>query len=265
VIRRYRAKALPVVPTMLNFMLMVWDSSRDDLSSLELLICSGAPLPLETLERAEQTFKVPITQGYGCTEVGGSISRQRLDWPRKKGSTGFPIPGMSVKVVDDEGREVPRGHEGEIICKGPMVMKGYLNKHRETSEALKNGWFFTGDIGRLDEDGEIYVTGLKKDIIIKGGENIDPGIAEGWLLKHNAVMECAVIGMKDDKYGEEVCAVVVKKPGAAVTEEELLQYLSQHMHYFVAPKKIFFMDALPKTGIGKIIKRELRKVISERL
>jgi len=263
-ISKHRVQALPVVPTMLNFMLMVWDSARDDVSSLELLVCSGAPLPLETLERVQQVFGVEITQGYGCTEVGGSVSRQRLDWPRKPGSTGFPIPGLTVKIVDDEGSEVPRGHEGEIICKGPVVMKGYLNKPRETADALKGGWFYTGDVGRLDEDGELYVTGRKKDVIIKGGENIDPGLAEGWLYKHPAVMECAVVAIKDDKYGEEVGAAVVLKQGCRVTEQELLEYLVGCMHYFVAPKKIFFMDSLPKTGIGKLVKREIRRMINER-
>ncbi|MGD0854737.1 MAG: class I adenylate-forming enzyme family protein [Dehalococcoidia bacterium] len=262
-VRKYRASVLPVVPTMLNFMLVVWNPSIDDISSIDLLICSGAPLPLETLKKAQKTFGVEITQGYGCTEVGGSISRQRKDWPRKPGSTGFPISGMAVKIVDDNGNEVQRGQEGEIICKGPMVMKGYLNKPRETADALKNGWLYTGDIGKFDDDGELYVTGLKKDIIIKGGENIDPGISENWLYKHPAVADAAVFGIKDEKYGEEIAAAVVLKPGFQITEVELLEYLSGHIHHYMAPKKIFFMKAMPKTGIGKIRKNEIRRVINE--
>ncbi|RPJ63166.1 MAG: hypothetical protein EHM12_02960, partial [Dehalococcoidia bacterium] len=208
-IRKYRVSILPIVPTMLKFMLVVWNSMIDDISSLNLLICSGAPLAIETLQNAEKTFGVEIVQAYGCTEVGGSISRQRLDWPRKPGSTGFPIPGMTVKIIDDNGKEVPRGQNGEIVCKGPMVTKGYLNKPRETADALKEGWFHTGDIGKFDDDGELYVTGRKKDIIIKGGENIDPGISENWLYKHPAVSEAAVFGIKDQKYGEEIAAAVV--------------------------------------------------------
>ena len=263
-VRKYRVSVLPVVPTMLNFMLMVWNPAIDDISSLNLLVCSGATLPFDTLSKARDTFGVEITQGFGCTEAGGSVSRQRLDWPNKPGSSGFPIPGMAVKIVDDDGQELIRGQDGEILCKGPMLTSGYLNKPKETADALKDGWFYTGDMGKIDGDGELYVTGRKKDIIIKGGENIDPGIAENCLYQHPAVMECAVIAMKDEKYGEEVAAVIVLNPGCAVTEEELLLYTSQHIHHFTAPKKIFFMPSLPKTGIGKIKKKEIRRIIDER-
>jgi long-chain acyl-CoA synthetase len=262
-VRKYRVSVLPVVPTMLNFMLVVWNPAVDDMSSIDLLICSGAPLPMETLNKAQKTFGVEITQGYGCTEVGGSISRQRQDWPRKPGSTGFPIPGLAVKIIDDNGSEIYRGQEGEIVCKGPAVTNGYLNKPRETADALKNGWFHTGDIGKFDDDGELYVTGRKKNVIIKGGENIDPGISENWLYKHPSVADAAVFGIKDEKYGEEIAAAVVLKPGFQVTEEELLKYLSEHMHHFMAPKKIYFIQAMPKTGIGKIQKNEIRRVINE--
>ena len=261
-VRKYRVSVLPIVPTMLNFMLVVWNPAVDDISSIDLLICSGAPLPLETLKKAQQTFGVEITQGYGCTEVEGSISRQRQDWPRKPGSTGFPISGLAVKIVDDNGNEVCRGQDGEIMCKGPMVTKGYLNKPRETADALKHGWFYTGDIGKLDEDGELYVTGRKKDTIIKGGENIDPGISENWLYKHPAVADAAVFAIKYEKYGEGIAAAVLK-PGFQVTEEELLKYLSEHIHHYMASKKLFFMKAMPKTGIGKIQKIEIRRVINE--
>ena len=260
-IRKYRVSILPIVPTMLKFMLVVWNSMIDDISSLNLLICSGAPLAIETQQNAEKTFGVEITQAYGCTEVGGSISRQRLDWPRKPGSTGFPIPGMTVKIIDDNGKEVPRGQDGEIVCKGPMVTKGYLNKPRETLDALKEGWFNTGDIGKFDDDGELYVTGRKKDIIIKGGENIDPGISENWLYKHPAVLDAAVFGIKDQKYGEEIAAAVVLKPGNHIAEDELLKYLSMHIHHFMAPRKIYIIENMPKTGIGKIRKDEIRRII----
>jgi long-chain acyl-CoA synthetase len=262
-VSKYSASVLPVVPAMLNFMLLVWNPATDDFSSLNLLICSGSPLPLDTLDKAQKTFGVEITQGYGCTEVGGAISRQRLDWPRKPGSCGFPIPGLAVKVIDDDGREVSRGQDGEILCKGPMVTSGYLNKPRETAEAIREGWFHTGDLGRLDDDGEIYVTGRKKDIIIKGGQNIDPGMAENWLYQHPAVLECAVIAVKDDKYGEEVAAAVVLKPGCRATGEEIITFALQHMHHFSAPKKIFFMESLPRTGIGKIRKKEIRRIVGK--
>lgn len=260
-VRKYRVSVLPVVPTMLNFMLMVWDEAKDDLSSLDLLICSSAPLPLDTLTKAQEAFGVEITQGYGCTEVGGTISLQRRDWPHKPGSTGFPIPGITVKIVNDDGIEVPRGSEGEIICKGPMITCGYLNKLKESTDAFRDGWFYTGDVGKFDEDGELYVTGRKKDVIIKGGENIDPGISENWLYKHPAILECAVFAMDDNKYGEEVGAAVVLKPGCSTTEEALLEYLAGHVHHYMSPKRIFFLESLPKTGTGKIIKKEIKNLI----
>jgi long-chain acyl-CoA synthetase len=264
-IRDYKVSFIPVVPTMLIYLMMVYSPEKDDISSLDLLICSGGPLALDTLENAQKMFGKEITQGYGCTEVGGSIARQRRDWPRKPGSVGFPLPGLALKLVDLNGKDVPRGEEGEVICKGPIVMKGYLNKPKETSLALIDGWLHTGDLGKLDDDGELYITGRVKDLIIKGGENIDPGVAEGWLYKHPAVWECAVIAIPDEKYGEEVAAVVTIKPGQKATEEELLAYLNQHLHHFVAPKKIFIFDALPKTGLGKILKREIRKIVNEKL
>jgi long-chain acyl-CoA synthetase len=262
-VRKYRASVLPVVPTMLNFMLMVWNPVSDDLSSLNMLISSAAPLAPETLERARKTLGTEVFQTYGLTEASGSVTRQRTDWPVKPGSTGFPIPGISVKIVDDNGFEVSRGQEGEIICKGPMIMKGYLNKPRETADVLRDGWLYTGDLGKLDDDGELYVTGRKKDIIIKGGENIDPGLSENWLRQHPAVQECAVFGIKDEKYGEEVAAAVVLKPGCHASEEELLTYLTAHIHHYMMPGKIFFLHSLPKTGFGKVQKRELKRIFDE--
>lgn len=262
-VRKYRVNVLPVVPTMLNFMLMVWDENKDDMSSLDLLICSGATLPLKTLQKAEETFGIEVTQGYGCTEAGGIISIQRRDWRHKPGSTGFPMPGIAVKIVNDDGLEVLRGNDGEIICKGPMLTGGYLNKPKETADSFKNGWFYTGDIGRFDDDGELYVTGRKKDVIIKGGENIDPGISENWLFIHPSVSDCAVFAVDDDKYGEEVAAAVVLKPESTTSEKELFEYLASHVHHYMAPKYIVFFNKLPKSGTGKTQKKELKRLILE--
>jgi long-chain acyl-CoA synthetase len=262
-LKKYNVKIIPVVPTMLIYMLLVADPKKDDLSFVDLLVSSGGPLAQDLIRQTEEVFKKEITQGYGCTEVGGSVARQRRDWPRKPGSVGFPMPGLALKIVDENDNEVPRGTEGEIICCGPIVTKGYLNKPKETAEAIVNGWLHTGDLGRLDDVGELYITGRKKDLIIKGGENIDPGVAEGWLYKHPAVLECAVIAIPDKKYTEEVGAAVVLKPGVSATEEQLLVYLGENLHHFVAPKRIFFMKSLPKTGLGKILKREIRRMVKE--
>ena len=262
-IREHRLEYTPLVPTMIVYMMMVFDPKKDDLSASKMFISAGGPLSVETQVQAMKLFGADIRVSYGCTETAGTITRQHHERPIKPGSAGAPIASMSLLIIDDDGREVPRGTEGEVICKGPVIMKGYWNKPQETAEVLKDGWFHTGDLGRLDEDGELYITGRKKDLIIKGAENIDPAVAENLLYKHPAVMECAVIGMKDEKYGEEVAAAVTRKPGVETTEEELLAYMNGNMKPFYAPKRIFFFDALPKTGLGKILKREIRRIIHE--
>jgi len=262
-IREHRLEYTPLVPTMIVYMMMVFDPKKDDLSASKMFISAGGPLSVETQVQAMKLFGADIRVSYGCTETAGTITRQHHERPIKPGSAGAPIASMSLLIIDDDGREVPRGIEGEVICKGPVIMKGYWNKPQETAEVLKGGWFHTGDLGRLDEDGELHITGRKKDLIIKGAENIDPAVAENLLYKHPAVMECAVIGMKDEKYGEEVAAAVTRKPGVETTEEELLAYMNGNMKPFHAPKRIFFFDALPKTGLGKILKREIRRIIHE--
>ena len=262
-IREHRLEYTPLVPTMIVYMMMVFDPKKDDLSASKMFISAGGPLSVETQVQAMKLFGADIRVSYGCTETAGTITRQHHERPIKPGSAGAPIASMSLLIIDDDGREVPRGIEGEVICKGPVIMKGYWNKPQETAEVLKDGWFHTGDLGRLDEDGELHITGRKKDLIIKGAENIDPAVAENLLYKHPAVMECAVVGMKDEKYGEEVAAAVTRKPGVETTEEELLAYMNGNMKPFHAPKRIFFFDALPKTGLGKILKREIRRIIHE--
>lgn len=186
--------------------------------------------------------------------------------PFKIGSVGPPIPGIEVKLVDmDAGKEVAQGEVGEITVKGTSVMQGYWNKPKETAETLRDGWLHTGDLGRFDEDGELYIVGRTKDLIIKGGENIDPGVSENILYKHPAVLAAAVIGIPDKKYGEEVAAAVILKSGCEATEEELLEYLRNAVHHFVAPKRVFIMDSFPQTGTGKILKREIKKIVRELL
>jgi long-chain acyl-CoA synthetase len=240
-----------------------YDPSRHNLKSIKYLISAGAPLTEETWKRAQAMFGVELYHGYGLTEASPNVARQIPGRTFNYGSVGPPIPGLAVMIVDDDGREVPQGKEGEIICKGRGVMQGYLNKPHETAVALKDGWLYTGDLGHLDEFGELYVTGRKKDLIIKGGENIDPGISENWLCRHPAILEAAVIAMPDPKYGEEVAAAVTLKQDQQVTEEELLEHVRAHVHHFFAPKKIFILDALPKTSSGKILKREIRKQICQ--
>jgi long-chain acyl-CoA synthetase len=258
VIPNYQISIAFFVPTMIAMMTERFDPQIHSMSSIKRMISAGAPLPEETLMTAMKRFGVPIYHGYGLTEAGPTVSRQRLDRPLKPGSVGPPVPGLELKLIDEQRNEVAQGEEGEIICRGPGIMKGYWNKPEATAEALKDGWLYTGDLGRLDEDGELYIVGRKKDLIIKGGENIDPGVSENVLLKHPAVLEAAVVGIPDPKYGEEAAAAVVLKNGKTVSETDLLAYLETHLHHFVAPKKILILNELPKTGIGKILKREIK-------
>lgn len=263
-ITKYNITIAPLVPTMITMMMEVYDPTKHSMKSMRRMISSGAPLSETTLTKAMQVFGIKIYHGYGLTEAGPTVVRQREDRPLKYRSVGPPIPGLLVKLVDDAGNEVPQGNEGEIICKGPGVMRGYWNKPEETAAALKDGWLHTGDLGRFDEEGELYVTGRKKDLIIRGGENIDPGISESWLYKHPAVLEAAVVGIPDPKYGEEVAAALVLKSGEKVTEEELLNYVREHVHHFFAPKKVFILDAMPKNSVGKILKREIKIILGEK-
>ena len=258
VLKNYNVSSLPLVPTMITMLMQAYNPEKHSLGSLAAIISSGGPLAEATLLQAMELFKVGIIHAYGLTEAGPTVSRQRLD-RYKIGSVGPAIPGLDMKIVDENGKEVPTGTEGEIICKGPGVMKGYWNMPKETAATLKNGWLYTGDIGKVDEDGDLYITGRRKDLIIKGGENIDPSISEKWLYYHPAVSEAAVIGFPDAKYGEEVAAVIVLKPGQKASEQELIDFVREHVHHFSAPNKVFFVEDMPKNNLGKILKKDLKQ------
>jgi long-chain acyl-CoA synthetase len=262
VIKKTRANSIPMVPTMITMLMQAYDPAKHDLSSVTAIVSSGGPLAEATLLKAMETFQIPIISAYGMTEAGPSITRQKLD-RYKVGSVGPAVPHVEMKIVDENDNEVPTGTEGEIICKGPGVMKGYWKMPKETASTMRNGWLHSGDIGKVDADGDLYITGRKKDLIIKGGENIDPSISEKWLYYHPSVSEAAVIGFPDAKYGEEVAAVIVLKPGQKATEQELIDFVREHVHHFSAPNKVFFVDDMPKNNLGKILKKELRKSLSK--
>ncbi len=258
VIKKYKVNSLPMVPTMITMLMQAHNPEKHDISSVGAIVSSGGPLAEATLLKAMEQLKIPIINAYGMTEAGPSITRQKLD-RYKIGSVGPAVPHLEMRIVDENDKEVPAGTEGEIICKGPGVMKGYWKMPKETAETLRNGWLHSGDIGKVDEDGDLYITGRRKDLIIKGGENIDPSISEKWLYYHPAVSEAAVIGFPDAKYGEEVAAVIVLKPGQKASEQELIDFVREHVHHFSAPNKIFFVDDMPKNNLGKILKKDLKK------
>jgi len=246
------------VPTMYIKLIESFDPAVHQVDSIHRFLCAAAPLSLETLHLAEAKLGKPLFQGYGLTETSPTVARQREGLPRKPGSVGPAIDGVEIKIFDDADREVPMGQTGEVCVRGPNVMKGYLNKEEETRQTLRNGWLHTGDVGYLDADGDLFITDRKKDLIIRGGENISPGEVEGILYKHPAVLETAVVGVPDPLYGEEVKAFVVLRSGFSVSAPELIDHCLKFISRFKAPKSIAFLNELPKNSVGKILKRALR-------
>lgn len=249
------------VPTM-YWALLNADTSGYDLdaitSKLRLACSGGSALPADVLERFETKYGVPILEGYGLSETSPVATFNRIDRVRKPGSVGLPVWGVSIRVVDEKDNDVPQGELGEICIKGHNIMKGYLDRPEATAEAIRNGWFHTGDIGRFDEDGYLYIADRVKDMVIRGGFNVYPREIEEVLMTHPEVSLAAVIGVPDDRHGEEIKAFVVRAPGATVTEDELVAWSKKNMADYKYPRMVEFRDELPMNATGKILKRELR-------
>ncbi|MBN1383080.1 MAG: AMP-binding protein [Deltaproteobacteria bacterium] len=248
------------VPTMYIMLLQMYDPAIHKLSSIRRWISAAAPLSVETLRMVEEKLGGVLYQGYGMTETSPTISRQPVGRDRKPGSVGTPIKNVEIGIFDDLDQELLVDKEGEICVRGPNVMKGYLNKPQETEAALKNGWMHTGDMGYLDKDGDLFITDRKKDLIIRGGENISPGAIEEILYKNEEVLEAAVVGVPDPVYGEEVKAFVILRPGFQISEQDLIDQCVKAVSRFKAPKSVTFLNEFPKSSVGKILKRELRKM-----
>jgi len=257
-IQKYKVQSVPAVPTMYVYMVTYPDAKKYDVSSVKMWLSGSAPLSLETWQRFKEKFGGEIAEGWGLTETGAN-NTGNAHVPNRPGSIGKPMKGMEMKIFDDNDQEVPQGREGEIVIRGPMVMKGYWNLPEATTEAIRNGWLHTGDIGYMDPDGYFFITDRKKDLIIKGGENISPRAVEEVLCSHPGVAEAAVVGMKDSVYGEEIKAFVTLKPGNTVTSEELEEFCQGKLKRFFVPKEVVIIPAMPKTLVGKILKKELRK------
>ncbi|SEN04601.1 long-chain acyl-CoA synthetase [Mesobacillus persicus] len=258
-IERFSVKTFAVVPAMLHDMTFSSTTNKYNLSSLESVNCGSASLPLAVIESFEKKFNAEIWEAYGLSESStGGVSGHRKGVPVRRGSAGIPYPYVEVKIVDEEGNELPRGEVGEIIVKGENITPGYYGLYEETAKTIKNGWLYTGDIATMDNEDYIYIVDRKKDLIIRGGFNIYPRDLEEVLSKHEAVSEVAVIGLPDERMGEEVIACVVKKAGADVTEQGLIQYTQENLAKYKSPRRILFVEALPRNGVGKILKRKLR-------
>jgi long-chain acyl-CoA synthetase len=260
-IQTFRITQMAAVPTMYIQILEFPELDKYDLSSLEDCQCGAAPLPVEVALRWEQKVGVDIREGWGLTESGAITTGQPGDLPPKYGSIGkCLLKCNTIKVVDEKGQELASGQQGEIVIKGPTLMKGYWNLPEETAKTIKDGWLYTGDLGYVDEDGYFYITGRKKDIIIRGGENVSPVEVEKVLLQHPAVAEAGVVGIPDTVYGEEIKAFVVTKPDKRVNEEDLIAFSKDRLPTFKLPKKVQFVKSLPKNILGKVLRAELRKL-----
>jgi len=257
-IQHYRVESMSAVPTMLVYLLNYPDAARFDTSSMRLWGSGAAPLPLEIVEPFERKFGGRILEGYGLTEASPVVSAHRLSGARKLGSVGQALPGVAVAILDDADRPLPPGELGEVCVRGPNVMQGYYRLPGETAHTLRNGWLHTGDVGRLDADGYLYIVERKKDLIIRGGFNIYPREVEEVLYAHPAVAEAAVVGVADVLMGEEVLAFVALKPGAATDAGALIGFCQERLARYKCPRQIRFVDALPKSPIGKILRKELR-------
>jgi long-chain acyl-CoA synthetase len=251
---------MSVVPTMLVYLLHHPDADRFDTSSMRLWGSGAAPLPLEIVEPFERKFGGRILEGYGLTEASPVVSAHRLSGVRKLGSVGQPLPGVQVGILDEDDRLLPAGQVGEVGVRGPNVMQGYHGLAEETARALRNGWLHTGDMGRLDADGFLYIVERKKDLIIRGGFNVYPREVEEVLYAHPAVAEAAVVGTPDALMGEEVQAFVTLKPGATADAEGLIAFCQARLAKYKCPRQVRFVDGLPKSPIGKILRKELRRL-----
>jgi long-chain acyl-CoA synthetase len=246
------------VPTMYGAMLHHPEREKFDTSTLRLCKTGGASMPVEVLHGFEEAFGTELIEGYGLSETSPVASSGHPGQVRKPGSIGTPIERVEMKIFDGDDQEVPRGEVGEIVIRGHNIMKGYWDRPDATAEAMRGGWFHSGDLGREDEDGFFYVVDRKKDMIIRGGYNVYPREVEELLYEHPAIREAAVVGIPHPEWGEEIGAAVVLEPGAdEVAPEEISAWVRERIAAYKYPRVVWFIEELPKGPTGKIVKREI--------
>ena len=261
VIAEQRVETAFLVPAVLLFMTQLPESQTADFSSLRNILYGASPITPAVLQRAIETLKCRFTQVYGLTETSGAISYLQFEDHQGERllSCGRASFGCDMAIFDPEDKEVRSGELGEIVYRGPGIMAGYWNRPQDTAAVIRDGWFHSGDAGTMDADGFIYVKDRIKDMVVSGGENIYPAELESVLAGHPAVADVAVIGVPDDKWGEVVKAIVVKKPGAELTADALIDWSRDRLAGFKRPRSVDFVETIPRNPSGKILKRQLRE------
>ena len=272
-VEQERASRAMMVPTMLKRLMEAPEFGRHDLSSLEIITYGAAPMPLGVIERAIREFPgVRFINAFGQTETASTItmlppedhalegSGEEIERKlRRLSSIGKPLGDVEVRIVDEDGEVMPAGEVGEIVARGPRLMKGYWQREEATRQAMRGGWLHTGDLGYWDEEGYIFLAGRAKDVIKRGGEAISPEEVEQVLMSHAAVDEAAVIGVPDEEWGEVVRAIVVARNGVACSAQELIDHCRERCASFKRPESVIFVAELPRNPMGKVLKRVLRE------
>jgi long-chain acyl-CoA synthetase len=254
-----RATYFSAVPTIYTMLCGLPDDVQPDTSSVRFAVCGAAPASVELLERFESRYGIPIIEGYGLSEGTCASAVNPLSGPRKPGTVGLPLPGQTIRIVDQAGRPAPDGEAGEVVIKGANVMRGYLNRPEETAKTIVDGWLHTGDIGRLDEDGYLVLVDRAKDMIIRGGENIYPREIEVVVHQLPQIAEVAVVGRPDPTYGEVPVLYVSAHPGTTVTADTIRDHIGERLAKYKWPAEVIILDDLPKNAVGKIKKPDLRR------
>jgi len=273
-VEKEKANRAMMVPTMLKQLLDHPDFGKHDLSSLKVITYGAAPMPLPVIRKALEVFPgVSFINAFGQTETASTITslspedhvlsgteEEKEKKLKRLASIGKPMSDVEMKVIDDDGNELPQGEVGEIAARGPRVMTGYWKDEEKTAKTIdKDGWVHTGDVGYVDEDGYFFLSGRSSDMIIRAGENISPEELENVIRTHPKVEDVAVIGVPDETWGEEPRAVVIVKKGETATEEEIMEHCREQLASFKRPRSVVFVDSLPRNPMGKLIKREIRE------
>ena len=271
-LQNFRITQVKLAPTMIIMALQEDDFELYDLSRFRLLFYGSSPMAVEWIRRAMDRFPGEIQQGYGLTETSPILTTLDMEEHANAVATGEfeilrsegrPVIGVDLRIVDNKGEEVPVGVGGEVVIRAPNVTRGYLNRPDENAAAFRNGWFHTGDVGRVDEGGYLFLLDRKNDMVITGGENVYTSEVEAALYQHEAVHEAAVVGVPDAKYGEALFAVIVTTQGATLTEDEVITHCRERIGGYKVPRRMAFVEAMPKSAMGKILKNELRRIYGD--